>query len=169
MPTATYTPLATVTLGTTAASVTFSSIPATYRDLILVCSLRATVSNQLALFRVNGDSGSNYSYVSLTGRGNDTAVSLSGTGTAAYATLDASPASATNAQTLSTIQFMDYSATDKHKTFLSRAGGVSATFNATEALAQRWANTSAITSIVFSMTSGSFVSGATFALYGIAN
>ena len=36
MPTPTYTPLATVTLGTSAASVTFSSIPATYRDLILI-------------------------------------------------------------------------------------------------------------------------------------
>jgi hypothetical protein len=169
MPTATYTALANITLSSTVSTVTLSSIPSTYRDLILVCSLRATVANQLATFRLNGDTGSNYSYVSVTARGNDLTASPSGTGTSAYATLDASPPSATNAQTLSTIQFMDYSATDKHKTYLSRADGVAATFNATEALAQRWANTSAITSIVFSMTSGSFVSGATFALYGIAS
>jgi hypothetical protein len=36
MPTSTYVALATTTLGATAASVTFSSIPATYRDLLLV-------------------------------------------------------------------------------------------------------------------------------------
>jgi hypothetical protein len=57
MPTPTYTPLATVTLGTTAASVTFSSIPATYRDLIFVLSGLGGSAN--ITLRYNGDSGSN--------------------------------------------------------------------------------------------------------------
>jgi hypothetical protein len=55
----TYEPIATTTLGTAAASITFSSIPATYTDLRLVvmCKLLA---HQLLMFRFNSDTGSNY-------------------------------------------------------------------------------------------------------------
>jgi hypothetical protein len=64
MPTPTYTPLATVTLASTASSVTFSSIPATYRDLVVVHNNFGTVNNDAnSNFRFNGDSGSNYSRV----------------------------------------------------------------------------------------------------------
>jgi hypothetical protein len=39
---ATYTPIASITLGATATSVTFSSIPSTYTDLILVMNGSST-------------------------------------------------------------------------------------------------------------------------------
>jgi len=63
----TYRPLATITLGSTASSITFSSIPATYRDLIIV-------GNPLgaeAAARFNGDSGSNYNGVQMWGNGSN--------------------------------------------------------------------------------------------------
>jgi hypothetical protein len=62
-------------------------------------------------------------------------------------------------------QIMDYSATDKHKTLLSRKNTSSVVVNAQ---AGRWANTAAITSIVCTVDSGAtFSSGSTFSLYGV--
>jgi hypothetical protein len=60
---------------------------------------------------------------------------------------------------------MDYSATDKHKTILSRAN-VAGTF--TMALAGRWANTSAINQVSIFRTGQTFSSGSVLSLYGIA-
>jgi len=88
MPTPTYTPLATVTLGSTAASVTFSSIPATYRDLILIITAQRTGSPVNVGMRFNGDSGSNYSSVFMTGTGSS---AISGTVSGTNVQLDVYP------------------------------------------------------------------------------
>jgi hypothetical protein len=142
-----------VTLGSSAASVTFSSIPATYRDLILVCEY-TNASNPL--LRFNSDTGSNYSYVRMYGNGSS-ASSDNGSDTGfAIAT-----GSATSGQT-SIIQIMDYSATDKHKTVLIRNGLASTFVNAS---ANRWANTAAITTVSFQV--GTYGAGSTFNLYGV--
>jgi hypothetical protein len=63
----------------------------------------------------------------------------------------------------SILQIMDYSATDKHKSALTRTTHTSQ--SVVEALASRWANTAAITSLAVS--GGTFNVGSTFALYGI--
>jgi hypothetical protein len=60
---------------------------------------------------------------------------------------------------------MDYSATDKHKTVLSRANNAA---NGVTAIAGRWASTSAITSIVLTFQSSSLATGSTVALYGVS-
>jgi hypothetical protein len=61
---------------------------------------------------------------------------------------------------------MDYSATDKHKTVISRFGSAA---RETQATASRWANTAALTSINFFQESGgvTFSTGSTFSLYGV--
>jgi hypothetical protein len=59
---------------------------------------------------------------------------------------------------------MDFSATDKHKTFLSRNGQAAGLVIAT---AGRWANTSAVTSMSVNINSGTFSTGHTFNLYGV--
>jgi hypothetical protein len=166
MPTPTYTPLATVTLGTAAASVTFSSIPATYRDLVLV--VNGTVSSAAyARLRYNGDTGSNYLAVVMMGRGGLSPGAASGSGTydgiyLPWNTIVASERFALNAQ------IMDYSATDKHKTLLSRSNATTTDYGqSVYAEAWRWANTSAITSVSVSATAGNFNTGATFNLYGV--
>jgi len=67
---------------------------------------------------------------------------------------------------------MDYSATDKHKTVISRfnrVGGDATSADGTGAVAVRWADTSAITSIVIFPTANTLASGSTFSLYGIAS
>jgi hypothetical protein len=156
MPTPTYTPLATVTLGASASSVTFSSIPATYRDLILVASGTAT-SNGALLLRYNGDTGSNYSRVGMAGNGSS-AASFSGTDTSVGLTLWQTT------QGNIKIQVMDYSATDKHTTGLSNGGLAGAE---AVAIAHRWANTAAVTSITILHNSFQMAAGTTLSLYGV--
>jgi hypothetical protein len=162
MPTPTYTPLANVTLGTTASSVTFSSIPATYRDLILVSSVKFNTggSNGTLEFRLNGDSGSNYSYVFMQGTSSG---AQSGAGTITVGVAGQGENSSGSSFSSSSAQFMDYSATDKHKTVLARGDSPS---TATQAWATRWANTSAITSILLTNSQG-YAIGSTFNLFGV--
>jgi hypothetical protein len=159
-----YIPLATVTLGSSASSVTFSSIPATYRDLILVLngSLSSTAN---ILTRLNGDTGSNYLQVVMQGRGSGP-VSQSGTWDVLYPVYNELDL---NTRFLTTIQFMDYAATDKHKSILIRSNFNSVSEQRTEAHANRWASTSALTTIAFTLTAGNYNAGSTFNLYGIAS
>jgi hypothetical protein len=160
MPTPTYTALATVTLGTAVSSVTFSSIPATYRDLILISDC-STASNSGIEFRINGDSGSNYPVVMM--RGTPAGVS-SATNSGTYL-LTAFSQALSNQRYNTIVQFMDYSATDKHKSVLIRTNydnGASV-----EALAGRWASTSAMSSLFFQSNVGNFNAGSRFDLYGV--
>jgi hypothetical protein len=166
MPTPTYTALANITLGSATSSVTFSSIPATgFRDLIFAINGQ-TGSNANVIYRINGDGGSNYSHVHMTG--NSSTSSGAGTFGEAYATYGSV---LNGTRLIINLNFLDYSATDKHKTALVRNGytNSAASVASVEALAIRWANTTALSSIVFSTNAGSFASGSTFALYGIAS
>ena len=157
MPTPTYTALATVTLGTTATSVTFSSIPATYRDLILIVDGAATGGVNGAILRLNGDSGSNYTGVDAQGTGSST-----GSGTSSGTSAEIGVAGTNRFVIVS--QIMDSSATDKHKTFLSRHSSAGDRVRMT---ASRYASTSAITSVLFSITGSTYVAGTTVSLYGV--
>ena len=157
MPTPTYKPLATVTLGTTTSSVTFSSIPATYRDLILIVEGPAN-SGDFHLARFNGDSSSNYPAVIAQGTGSSTP-SVAGTNTGAYL----GDCGGSN-RFFSYTSIMDYSATDKHKSVANRTHYS----DVVTMTAARWANTAAITSMFVAINNAaSFSSGTTFSLYGV--
>lgn len=166
MPTPTYTPLANVTLGSAAATVTFSSISQSYRDLVLVCQMsRSTTGESGPFIRVNGDTGSNYSFVNMEGNGTSASRAFGAARDRMYGSWSAN-AVRDNSLANSIWQIQDYSTTDRFKTALVRTnnGGV-----VTYAAANRWASTSAITSIVVALdNTGSFAAGSTFALYGIA-
>lgn len=67
--TATYESIETTTLGSAAANITFSSIPSTYTDLVVVYTLKAETASADIYMRFNSDSGSNYSNTILWGNG----------------------------------------------------------------------------------------------------
>lgn len=165
MPTSTYFPLANITLGSAASTVTFSSIPATYRDLVLISSVRLTTGGAAGslLFRANGDSGNNYSWVYMLGNGALPA-SASSVGVS-IGVVGQAESSSTSSFGVGVAHFLDYSATDKNKTVLARAD---ATSNGPQAWTTRWANNAAITSLVIS-SAESMVAGSSFSLYGIAS
>lgn len=164
--TATYIALATITLTSTDSEIIFSSIPATYRDLVVVCNTRSTraANNDFLLYQINGDTGSNYAWVLMFGPGSGSGGSL--TNTLTVGVTDAQPAANRPAGEFGAarIQLMDYSQTNKQKTILTRTDSAS---DVTSAGATRWANTNAINQIRLFMEFGSIASGSTFSLYGI--
>ena len=62
----TYNLISSNVLSSSAASVTFSSIPAIYTDLVLRCSTRGTGFSNTVLYYFNGNS-SNTSYTNILG------------------------------------------------------------------------------------------------------
>ncbi len=64
---ATYTPIASATLAASTSSITFSSIPATYTDIVVVINDINSTGSFDTNIRFNGDSGSNYSRTGLRG------------------------------------------------------------------------------------------------------
>lgn len=156
------TALSTITLQAEANEVTFSGIPSSYRDLILVANVKitATAAGCEPRIRFNGDSGSSYPWVQAFGTGSGT---VSNTGT--FTAMPFTPnyyVSTTNYEPL-IFQVMDYVTTDKHKATLSRYSQSDQHVNM---IAGRWASTAAITSVSAIMLVTNFAAGSTFSLYG---
>ena len=166
MPQATYIPLATITLSSTDSSVDFANIPGTYKDLILIVTSAAGNTGapggnaRNLLMRFNGDTSNSYTRVIMSGDGS-TARSTSDT--QSWFALDWY-GNTNNTTHDHLIQIMDYSATDKHKTVLTRVRSTAAT----EAMASRWPSTNAVTAISVFYDSNTLAIGSTFSLYGIA-
>jgi hypothetical protein len=154
---ATYESIATTTLGTAAASVTFSSIPATFTDLVLVIN-GTTNSNSDISFNFNGDTGSNYSRTFLYGSGSS-AIS-GGESNQVVLRLDFK----TTTQGTAITQFNNYSNTTTNKTIIGRYGDSNL---GTIGIVGLWRDTAAINSISMNCTPNTFSSGSTFTLYGI--
>jgi hypothetical protein len=154
----TYTAIATQTLGSAAASVTFSSIPSTYTDLVIVCNIIRTTGSDVE-FQLNSDTGSNYSFTYLFGDGSST-----GSGRASSQTKgNLGYSSSTNPMTL-IIQAQNYSNTTTNKTLLARSSAASSTVSA---IVNLYRSTSAISSIVLTPNAGNFNTNSVFSIYGI--
>ena len=163
----TYTPIATTTLGSATSSYTFSSIPSTYTDLVLVTNL-SSASNANIYFRLNGDTGTNYSFTFLSGDGST--ANSSRTSNAAQGTATWTGASMNSSWTTCVANFMNYSNTTTYKTFLTRYAAIN-TVNQGEASAvvNLWRSTAAINSITVLSLSPNYSIGSTLTLYGIAS
>jgi hypothetical protein len=155
--TPTYTPLGTITLASTDSEIVFSSIPATYRDLIIVMGYKTEADSVLTM-RLNGDSGSNYTYVRMYGTGSGSGTS--NTSTQTYLDWEAGDTAAQRNTTVG--QIMDYAQTDKHKTVLLRANQT-----IVSAYAERWVSLAAVNTITLGCSTSSFSIGSTFSLYGV--
>jgi hypothetical protein len=156
----TFEAIATQTLGSAAASVTFSSIPGTYTDLVLVAAAIGTGDLQI-YGRVNGDSGSNYSNTFLAGNG----TSASSIRQSSVTSFQGDYYLAVSADGgLTTYNFMNYSNTTTYKTILARSGLGN---KGTNAIVNLWRNTAAINSITLTTSANNFAIGSTFSLYGI--
>lgn len=166
MPTPTYDLIASSVLTSSAASVTFSSIPSSYRDLVLVVNCGADSANTTyGLLYFNGDTGANYRRVNLWGNGSST--STSGSNSASWIDTFINLDAGSSERALMIAEIMDYSTTNKHKSVLVRTA-ISSKWSMI--VAGRWANTSAINSVQISAFSNSFYpSGSTFYLYGIVS
>jgi hypothetical protein len=161
MATNTYVALDKVTVGTATPSITFSSIPQGYTDLVVVANTKNSVVTVNGLFiRYNGDTASNYSNTFLYGNGTSALSSRASSQTQAHVGWDGST---DFVPTIINIQ--NYSNATTYKTALSRSNEPSSRVAAWVSL---WRSTSAITSITLTAESpANFAVGSTFSLYGI--
>ena len=158
----TYTPIATTTLSSAAASVTFSSIPQGYTDLVLITSTASDISSDTnhILCQFNPDSSSNYSSTFLYGTGSSAASGRASNASGCFIGRHNPTEYGTG---ITHIQ--NYSNTTTYKSVLSRGGVASSLLIA---YVNTWRNTSAITSMTLTPVSAStFDAGSTFTLYGI--
>lgn len=158
---ATYEPISTQTLASAVASVTFSSIPATYTDLVLVMTgIASTLGTDSCEIQFNGDTATNYSYTLLSGNG--TAAS-SGRGTS---TSFIAIGLITSTEQVSNIwHIMNYANTTTYKTVLGKGNIAGAQVRTGAGL---WRSTAAITSVLLKNdTAQNFAIGSTFTLYGV--
>lgn len=155
----TYEPIATTTLGSAQTTITFSSIPQTYTDLVLIYSAKYTSAGSSEM-RFNGDTSNNYSLTYLYGNGSAAGSGRNSTQPAIYVDYTGS---STNF-VLNKVDIMNYTNATTFKTVLIRTGDVSTQTAAEVAL---WRKTpEAITTISLFYTSN-FAIGSTFTLYGI--
>jgi hypothetical protein len=160
----TYEPIATTTLSSSQASVTFSSISGSYTDLIIVSNSGTTAGGDGAIYmRVgNGsvDTGNNYSFTYL--QGNGTSAESGRANNRGEAIVMRTTGSLT---ANGSAHIMNYSNTTTYKTIISRGDNPGFLVIA---LANLWRSTSAINIITMvSETGNNFVTGSTFTLYGI--
>jgi hypothetical protein len=152
------TALASITLQEASASVTFSGIPQNYRDLILVMN-PAVAALTIPNYQINGLTSSIYSHVGAVGYFSTTA---SYSGTEGSGRLQQQQ-SVQVGQVIYTVQFIDYSVTNKHKSTLIRQSQSNGDVSMT---AGRVATLDVITSIEILSGINNFLTGSTFNLYG---
>ena len=160
----TYVAIATQTLASAAYTVTFSSIPSTYTDLVLIMNATTTANTKNPVFRFNSDTGTNYSNTELYGDGSSAVSARKTSVSAIYG--GAVGVSGGNESTI-ICNIQNYSNATTYKTALIKTASA---FNSIDVVVGLWRNTAAITSIdILTLSSGQNWSiGSTFTLYGIA-
>lgn len=155
-------PLANITLGGAAGTVTFSSINQSYRDLVVVANTTTSSATQI-LFKFNNDSTQAYSYGYMSGDGGARYTSTWVNQNWIYTQTNFSEQS-TSMPTVSIANIFDYSSTDRNKTVVIRTSSDIAVI----ATSGRYITNTAINSITLGTGTSSFAAGSTFALYGVS-
>lgn len=165
----TYTLIASNTLSTTTASVTFSSIPATYTDLVILSSTRdGTNADNNSEFKVkfNG-SATSYSNKYLQGSGSAASSGTYGTTYLYTGETDSNTATASTFGS-STIYIPNYTSANNKSVSSDLVSEENTSVSYATLTAGLWSNAAAITSIEFTCN-GSFAQYSNFYLYGIKN
>ena len=165
-----YESIQTVTLSSSQANITFSSIPATFKHLQIRGISRSTDgggADVTGRLQFNSDTATNYSTHRLYGYGSSAgADAASTTNGISFASVlaDGNPASCFSGLVC---DILDYKDTNKYKTTRSLSGGDYNTGGMMYLTSGNWRSTSAVTSILLFPSSGDWKQYSSFALYGI--
>ena len=160
--------------GSGVSTVTFSSIPSTYKSLQIRFTGRLATQTGGSLYntymRFNGDTSANYTWHAI--RGTNTAVLTYGSTGATYFDIEETmPDSTISANIFSAaiVDIHDYASTTKNKTVRAIHGTeTNSTAGRIWLSSTVWLNTSAVTSItLYTNAAGNFATGTSFALYGV--
>jgi hypothetical protein len=171
-PSSAYDSIATTTLSTATASVTFNSIPATYTHLQIRATARGTSTVDSFVLRFNNDTSiSNYNSHYLYGSGS--AASGATQGVTSYMFVGSMPTSSSTANSFgaTVIDILDYTSVNKTKVTRSLTGQDNSGSGGMVVFGGIWFNSSlsAVTRIdIFpNASTGNFAQYSSFALYGI--
>ena len=159
------------TLGSAAASVTFSSIPAGYTDLVLRISARSdrATDTQSIFLKFNGD-GTTTKYSRTTVNGDGVNASSARQTNAATVVIPFITGTTATANTFNNVElYIPNYAGSTNKPY-SAVGAPENNYYLVEyieGVAGLYRETAAISSIQFTLPSGNFVSGSSFYLYGL--
>ena len=170
----TYSLISGQTLITTAATITFSSIPATYTDLQLVASMRSDYVGAFDAFTLqfNTDTATNYSFTRLDGSGNGGNATASGISSSAPTIVGTITGAGATASTFASVKIdiPNYLIASNKQIRTDSVSEQNVTTANMEANAYLWRNTAAINQIVINRQTGTvFNIGSSFYLYGIKN
>jgi hypothetical protein len=162
---ATYEPIATTTLGSAAATITFSSISSAYTDLrIVLVGSSSSASEDDPQLRFNSDSGTNYSRTQM--RGDGTSASSNRQTSQNYMVIGKITATG-SIKGMTTADIFSY-AGSTYKTVLGTGSADANGSGNVQRAVGLWRSTAAITSIQIALASSSnFEIGTTATLYGI--
>lgn len=157
----------TVPNGSSAASIDFTSIPATYTDLLIKVSVRSSASANVVDGNITfNSSSSNFSWKELFTNGS---TAYSGSNTTNNALGQLAAANFTSSTFSSYDIYIPNYAGSNYKSFSVDFGTENnATLGYVGDITGLWSNTSAITSVGISPGSGVFVAYSTAYLYGIS-
>ena len=160
----TYSPIATATGTGSSDTVTFSSIPSTYTDLVLIVSATAAsgASDYVPFLTFNNDTTTNYSTTTL--RGDGSAASSVRDSNETGITLTSNYGIETANLSNLVISIMNYSNATTYKTVLDRYNSPSRNVVAKVGL---YRSTSAINRLDITLSGVNWSSTSTFTLYGI--
>ena len=158
-----YESIATLTGNGSSTSLTFSSIPSTYKHL----QIRALGRNSSGYIRFNSDTAANYARHYL--RGNGTASSALGAASQneMYGFEFTDNTDTANIYGVGLIDILDYASTSKNKTLRALTGADKNGSGSIYLYSGLWLSTSAITSITIYSPANAPTTDSTFALYGI--
>lgn len=155
-----YQPISTQTLTGSQATITFSSIPSTYTDLVLVIEGTTSGSSNNHSVRFNSDSGANYS---VTNYRANTAGTVTGRRSSSTNICISESGPLTN-RFMITINVFNYANTSTYKTCSTKFDCYAASVEQTVGT---WRGTSAINNVAVTAGADSFATGTTATLYGI--
>lgn len=158
----TYDSIATTTLGSAASSITFSSISSAYTDLRLVVVGGTSTATFEIWFRVNSDTGTNYSQTDLYGNGS-AAGSVRLTSADHIALSNTAPSTPTE---FMTVDLFSYAGSTNKSVLVTDSNDK----NGSGFVYRRvglWRSASAITSVTVLAEAGTLIAGTTATLYGI--
>jgi hypothetical protein len=168
----TYELISSQVLASSSASITFSSIPATFTDIVLLASVRTdrAATNDYLRVTFNGNTSSIYSNTKLEGNGT-AASSARDTSTANFTNTLINGATST-ANTFTNLELYIPSYTTAQNKVFSVASGMenNATLGILDLIAGLFSSTAAISSMTLvSYVASNFVTGSSFYLYGVKN
>jgi hypothetical protein len=160
-----YDSIATTTVGAGGvSSITFSSIPSTYKHLQI--RLFSNAGGNDTFYQFNGDTGANYTRHFLYGNGTSALAGSSisvDSGSIAYS----APTANTNVFGAAIFDVLDYANTSKNTTTRSITGFNNNGIGLVVQYSGLWLNTAAVSSIVMRPYAGNFNQYTSVALYGV--